>query len=115
MNRKLDYFRNKINDIGLCASIKTKDGLFYDEILEILKLHPDYPGICLNVVDVAIAYNKINPKKCYELQLIFNNNTSQPVSYRKCFVKTTKDIYLKHSMRYAILDQILEFKIIVMN
>ena len=48
MNRKLDYFRNKINDIGLCASIKTEDGLFYDEILEIFKLHPNYPGICLN-------------------------------------------------------------------
>ena len=111
MNRKLDYFRNKINDIGLCASIKTEDGLFYDEILEIFKLHPNYPGICLNVVDVAIAYNKINPKKCYELQLIFDNNTSQPVSYRKCFQKTpTKDIDLKHAMRYAILDQILKFK-----
>ena len=110
MNRKLDYFRNKINDIGLCSSIKTKNEIFYNELMEIFKLHPDYPGVCLNVVDVAIAYNKINPKKCYELQLIYDNKTSQPVSYRKCFVKTRKDNDLKHAMRYAIVDQILEFK-----
>ena len=110
MNRKLDYFRTKINNLGLCSSIKKKDELFYDELMEIFKLHPDYPGVCLNVVDVAIAYNKINPKKCYELQLIYDNKTSQPVSYRKCFVKTRKDNDLKHAMRYAIVDQILEFK-----
>ena len=110
MNRKLDYFRTKINNIGLCSSIKTKTEIFYNELMEIFKLHPDYPGVCLNVVDVAIAYNKINPKKCYELQLIYDNKTSQPVSYRKCFVKTRKDNDLKHAMRYAIVDQILEFK-----
>ena len=110
MNRKLDYFRTKINNIGLCSSIKKKDEMFYDELMEIFKLHPEYPEVCLNVVDVAIAYNKINPKKCYELQMIKNNKTSQPVSYRKCFIKTTNDIYLKHSMRYAILDQVLEYK-----
>ena len=110
MNRKLDYFRTKINNIGLFSSIKKKDEMIYDELMEIFKLHPEYPGVCLNVVDVAIAYNKINPKKCYELQMIKNNKTSQPVSYRKCFIKTTNDIYLKHSMRYAILDQVLEYK-----
>jgi hypothetical protein len=27
-----------------------------------------------------------------------------------CFVKSSKDIALKHAMRYAILDQILKFK-----
>jgi hypothetical protein len=69
----------------------------------------------LHVVDVAIAYNRINPKKCYELQLINDNNISQHVSYRKCFVKPSKDIDLKHTMRHAIVDQILEFKKIVMN
>ena len=42
--------------------------------------------------------------------VVKSNKTSEVVSYRKCFIKTTNDIYLKHSMRYAILDQILEYK-----
>jgi hypothetical protein len=111
MSKKLDYFRCKINDIGLCCSVKNEHNNFYNELMEIFKLHPNYPEIFLNVVDVAIAYNKINPKKCYELQLIKSNKTSEAISYRKCFVKTpTKDIDLKHAMRYAIKDQILDYK-----
>jgi hypothetical protein len=111
MSKKLDYFRCKINDIGLCCSVKHEYHDFYDELLEIFKSHPNYPELFSNVVDVAIAYNKINPKKCYELQLIKSNKTSEAISYRKCFVKTpTKDIDLKHAMRYAIKDQILDYK-----
>jgi hypothetical protein len=110
MNKKLDYFRNKINDIGLCASIKRKDESFYDELLEIFKLHPDYPEKIENVIDVSIEYNRINPTKCYELQLIKNNQTSEAISYRKCFIKIRKDNDLVMSMRYAILDQILLYK-----
>ena len=110
MIKKLDYFRSKINEIGLCHSIKTINCNFYDELMEIFKSHPNYPELFSNVVDVSIAYNKINPKKCYELQLIKRDKTSEAVSYRKCFQKTTKDIDLKNAMRYAIMDQILEFK-----
>ena len=70
--------------------------------MEIFKSHPKYPELFSNVVDVSIAYNKINPKKCYELQLIKSNKTSEgmteAVSYIKCFQKPTKDIDLKHAM-----------------
>ena len=107
---KLDYFRSKINEIGLCCSVKHEYHDFYNELLEIFKSHPNYPEIFLNVVDVAIAYNKINPKKCYELQLIKSNKTSEAVSYRKCFVKTPTDNSLKMAMRYSIKDQILDYK-----
>ena len=78
--------------------------------MEIFKSHPKYPELFSNVVDVSIAYNKINPKKCYELQLIKSNKTSEAVSYIKCFQKPTKDIDLKHAMRYAIKDQILDYR-----
>ena len=111
MIKKLDYFRSKINEIGLCCSVKHEYHDFYDELLEIFKSHPGYPELVSNVVDVSIAYNKINPKKCYELQLIKSNKTSEAISYRKCFQKTpTKDIDLKNSMRYAIKDQILDYR-----
>jgi hypothetical protein len=110
MSKKLDYFRCKINDIGLCCSVKNEHNNFYNELMEIFKSHPNYPELFSNVVDVAIAYNKINPKKCYELQLIKSNKTSEAVSYRKCFQKPTKDIDLKHAMRYSIKDQILDYK-----
>jgi len=106
----LDYFRCKINDIGLCCSVKNEHNNFYNELMEIFKLHPNYPETFLNVVDVAIAYNKINPKKCYELQLIKSNKTSEAISYRKCFVKTPTDNSLKMAMRYSIKDQILDYK-----
>ena len=78
--------------------------------MEIFKSHPNYPELFSNVVDVSIAYNKINPKKCYELQLIKSNKTSEAVSYIKCFQKPTKDIDLKHAMWYAIKDQILDYR-----
>ena len=110
MIKKLDYFKSKINEIGLCCSVKHEYHDFYDELLEIFKSHPNYPELFLNVVDVAIAYNKINPKKCYELQLIKSNKTLEAVSYRKCFVKTPTDNSLKMAMRYSIKDQILDYK-----
>ena len=110
MAKKLKYFKCKINEIGLCCSVKNEHNEFYNELLDIFKLHPNYPEMFSNVVDVSIAYNKINPIKCYELQLIKSNKTSEVVSYRKCFQKPTKDIDLKHAMRYGIKDQILDYK-----
>jgi hypothetical protein len=110
MIKKLDYFKSKINEIGLCCSVKHEYHDFYDELLEIFKSHPNYPELFSNVVDVSIAYNKINPKKCYELQLIKSNKTLEAVSYRKCFVKTPTDNSLKMAMRYSIKDQILDYK-----
>jgi len=110
MNKKLDYFRNKINEIGLCHSIKQNNPIFYDELMDIFKSHPDYPDKFISVVDVSIAFNKINPKKCYELQLISDKPSNEPVSYRKCFQKVSKDNNLKMAMRYSVSDQILEFK-----
>ncbi len=35
---KLDYFRSKINEIGLCCSVKHEYHDFYDELLELLLL-----------------------------------------------------------------------------
>jgi hypothetical protein len=110
MAKKLKYFKCKINEIGLCCSVKNEHNELYCELMEIFKSHPGYPELFLNVVDVSIAYNKINPIKCYELQLIKSNKTSEVVSYRKCFQKPTKDIDLKHAMRYGIKDQILDYK-----
>ncbi len=78
--------------------------------MEIFKSHPNYPELFSNVVDVSIAYNKINPKKCYELQLIKSNKTSEAVSYRKCFQKSSTDNSLKMAMRYAFKDQILDYR-----
>ena len=110
MNRKLDYFKTKINEIGLCSSIKNEHNEFYNELMDMFKSHPNYSKLFLNVVDVSIAYNKINPIKCYELQLMKSNKTPEAVSYRKCFQKPTKNIDLKHAMRYSIKNQILDYR-----
>ena len=50
MNRKLDYFKTKINGIGLCSSIKNEHNEFYNELMEIFKKsHPNYTKLFLNV------------------------------------------------------------------
>lgn len=107
--QQLKYFRKKINDIGLCNSLKHSYIDAYEELIELFQNHPEYPEKINNVVDIAIVYNKLN-NSYFELQLIKNDGTTDDISYIKCIQKPSKDSNLKSAMRYAIVDQILEFK-----
>lgn len=107
--QQLKYFRKMINDIGLCDSLKSHYNDVYEELIKLFENHPEYPEKIDNVVDISIVHNKLN-KNYFELQIIKNDGTTDDISYIKCIQKPSKDSNLKSAMRYAILDQILEFK-----
>jgi hypothetical protein len=109
MNKLINYYRNEINNIKLCFSIKTNYPSFYIELIDLFKNHPDYPDKLKNVIDISIINNKLN-KKYYELQLIKQDGTFDNISYISCIKKPSKDTNLKNAMRYAISNQILEYK-----
>ena len=108
-NQKLAYYRKLIYDIGLCLSLKTNHNDVYHQLMELFKNHPEYPSKFENVVDVAIVENKLI-KKYFELQLIKSDGRIDNVSYKACIYKQSKDSNLKNAMRYAIINQILEYR-----
>ncbi len=77
--------------------------------MDLFKNHLDYADKLNNVVDIAIVNNKLN-NKYYELQLIKHDGTFDNISYRACIQKPVKNLNLKNEMRYAISNQILEYK-----
>ena len=107
--QQLKYFRKMINDLGLCNSLKHSFNDAYEELMKLFENHSEYPEKVDNVVDISIVHNKLN-KNYFELQLIKNDGTTDDISYIKCIQKPSKDSNLKSAMRYAIVDQILEFK-----
>ena len=106
---QLGYYKNLINNTGLCSSLKTQHPDVYEQLMKLFLTHPDYPEKMNNVIDVAIIKNKINPLYL-ELQLIKSNNKTDNISYLACINKPNTTKNLKEAMRYAILPQILEFK-----
>ena len=106
---QLEYFKKMINNTGLCCSLKTHYPFVYEKLMELFLTHPDYPTKTVNVVDIAIIKNKINPKY-FELQLIKSNRDTDNISYLACINKPNNTKSLKEAMRFAIVSQILEFK-----
>ena len=109
-NQKLAYYRKLIYDIGLSKSLKQYHNDVYHQFMDLFKNHPEYPSSKFeNVVDIAIVENKL-VKKYFELQLIKSDGTNDNVSYKACIYKPSEDNSLKNAMRYAIKDQILEYR-----
>ena len=106
---QLEYYKKLINNTGLCSSLKNQYPLVYEKLMELFVSHPDYPEKIVNVVDVSIIKNKINPKYL-ELQLMKQNNETDNISYIACIKKPNDTKNLKEAMRYAISPQILTFK-----
>ena len=77
--------------------------------MDLFKNHPEYPEKIENVVDIAIERNRQNPSY-YEYKIIKSNGDTDDISYRCCINTRSKDKNLKDAMRYAILNQIQEYK-----
>jgi hypothetical protein len=103
------YYKTLLNNIGLCPSLKHFHDDAYNDFMELFKNHPEYPDKVKNVVDIAIVNNKLI-NKYFELQLIKNDGTTDDISYKKCIYKPSTNNSLKQAMRYAIKDQIFDYK-----
>ena len=59
------HFREIIDRIGICDSLKLKYPLEFLDFCELFKRHSDYPGKFIGFVDIKINYNPV-----YKNQLV---------------------------------------------
>lgn len=109
------YVKQVLTSIGFCSSVKMKDAKkrshYYNVLLNILKRHPESTKKLANLKDIKIVPNRMN-KSCFEINLIKNDNTIEDISYNSCITgkhKTQKQ-ELAEALRYAVQNQILEFR-----
>jgi hypothetical protein len=105
-----EYFREVINQIGVCDSVKTKHLEKYLDFCEVFKRHPKYPDKFFNLVDVKIDYNPV-----YKTQLVVyiikDNGEIDDVSVlNTCIIGKNKNNLLV-AMRVAIQPQIDEYRL----
>ena len=103
------YFRDKIDNIGECESIKTNHPEDFKEFCIMFERHPDYPDKFIGFDDIKIDYHPD-----YKTQLVVyitkNNGDIDDVSVlNSCVTGKPKD-KLKIAMRVASYPQSIEFK-----
>ena len=111
MNKSQQYtfYKTLLNNIGLCPSLKRFHDDAYYQFMDLFKNHPEYPDKVKNIVDIAIVNNELI-NKYFELQLIKSYGTTDDISYKKCIYQPSTNNSLKQAMRYAIKDQILDYR-----
>lgn len=103
-----EYTKNTINSIGVCQSLRETNIIFFNFLCELFKRHPDYSNKIINMNDIFIVRNTMNPS-CYELQLRREDGSCEDISWRICISGKRKDS-IKAAMRAAVSDQIIAFK-----
>lgn len=101
--------RQKIDEIGLCSSIKQFYPNEWDGFMYLFKRHSDYPEKFHGLTDIKIRYNPVY-KTQLETIIIKNNGDEDNVSVLdNCITGKPKDL-LYEAMRNSIYPQIQEFK-----
>lgn len=101
--------RKKIDEIGVCHSIKQFHPEEWDGFMYLFKRHSDYPEKFNGLTDIKIRYNPVY-KKQLETIIVKNNGDEDDVSVLKnCITGKPKDT-LTIAMRNSIYPQIEEFK-----
>ncbi len=106
MNQKQrkEYFKNKIETMGLCKSIRTADINFYNELLELFKDHPDAPNKTEGLTDISI----LRHPKYKGLTLYIHLPTGMDdISYTCCITKRAPK---QRHYREDIQHQINEYR-----
>ena len=103
------YFREIIDNIGVCESVKTNHPQAFSDFCEIFKRHSDYPEKFLGFNDIKIDYNPYF-KNDLVVYIIKNNGDVDDVSVlNNCITGKPKN-NLKIAMRVSIQKQIDEFR-----
>ena len=103
------YFREIIDRIGLCDSVKTKYPSEFLDFCELFKRHSEYPEKFIGFVDIKINYNVVFGNQLV-VYIIKDDTTVEDVSVlNNCITGKPKD-NLKIAMRVSIQPQIDEYK-----
>lgn len=101
------HFREIINRIGHCDSVKTMYPEEYSEFCSLFTRHSDYPDKFIGLIDIQIKHES---KQQLVVYILKNNGDIDDVSVLKnCITGRPKD-NLKIAMRVAIQPQIYKFK-----
>ena len=103
------HFREIINKIGVCDSVKTKYPSEFLDFCEVFKRHSDYPGKFIGFVDIKIDYNPIFINQL-EVSIIKEDRTIDDVSVMNNCITGKPNDNLKIAMRVSIQPQIDEYK-----
>ena len=103
------HFREIIDRIGICDSLKLKYPLEFLDFCELFKRHSDYPGKFIGFVDIKINYNPVY-KNQLVVYIIKENGDIDDVSVMgNCITGRSKD-NLKIAMRVSIQPQIDDYR-----
>jgi hypothetical protein len=102
------YFRKIMDEIGFCESIKTHFPLYYDEICELFKRHPENKSKMFGMVDIKLQNHLQFNNRCFFI--LYENGKLDNISYNLCISGKPKN-NLKMVMRSSIKPQIDDFRI----
>ena len=104
-----NHFKNIINKIGICESIKLNYPDDYLDLCDVFKRHPRYPEKFIGFIDIKIKYNLIY-KNQYDVFIIKDNGDIDDVSVLKSCISGKPKNKLLEAMRVSINNQIIEFR-----
>jgi hypothetical protein len=106
------FVKNLIyNDIGICDDIKNTHPFHYNTLIEILKRHPNYYNKTINMCNLKIVRNALNPN-CLGIIIINNDLSETDISWKIAVsgrLKSYKKV-LMSAMRSSIDNQIYVFR-----
>jgi hypothetical protein len=103
------HFREIIDRIGVCNSVKTEHPQEFLDFCEVFERHSDYPDKFIGFVDIKIDYNP-EFKSQLVVYILKDNGLTEDVSVmNNCITGKRKDNF-KIAMRVSIQPQIDEYK-----
>ena len=97
--------------IGLCENIK--DHIYYDELLDLLKRHPNYKTKTEYMINLAIRKGKPNISSLAVWIIKSNNKPDEDISWAKNCINSknnSKQFELNSALRSSIQQQIMNYK-----
>jgi len=103
------HFREIIDKIGHCESVKTEYPQEFSDFCEVFERHSDYPDKFIGFFDIKINYNP-GFKNQLVVYIIKNNGDIDDVSVMNNCITGKPKNNLKIAMRVSIQPQIDEYK-----
>ena len=98
-------------NIGICENIK--DNIYYDELLDLLKRHPNYKTKTEYMINLAIRKGQLNKSSLAVWIIKSNNKPDEDISWAKNCINSknnSKKFELNGALRSSVQEQIMSFK-----
>ena len=108
-----DYVRDLIYRIKVTDSVKGKGNSYYEQLLEIARLHPESAVKLRNISDFFITRNRLNVR-ALQLNVKRLDGTVTDISWTCCIKGEPSDMTnLYAAFRHVVQDQTMEFRTLV--